>query len=167
MKDTPHGTAERLEKELRLATAGRSASAGTDGSAATAPAPRRAVIEAAFLLAAVDGEVTPMEIAQFAEGVEEAMGAEASLDVEAMVKEMAEQLAKDGWDKRLAALKSALEGSPDGEMAYRLAASVAFVDDTVAHAEAAALVAMASAFGISEERSRALMEEVRRDLFGE
>jgi hypothetical protein len=49
--------------------------------------------------------------------------------------------------------------------AFRLAAGVAFVDDHVAHAEAAALEAMASALAISADESQEILYDVREALF--
>ena len=48
--------------------------------------------------------------------------------------------------------------------AFRLAAGVAFVDDHVAHAEAAAIDAFAAALGIESEESEMILREVQEEL---
>jgi hypothetical protein len=48
-----------------------------------------------------------------------------------------------------------------------MAASVAFVDDTIEDAEAKALDALAHALGIADDRAHAIMAEVHAELFGE
>jgi len=82
-----------------------------------------------------------------------------------MIEGMAAALAADGWDARLRVVAATLAGKPDAEVAYKLAAGVAFVDDVVAHAEAAALEAMASALTISADESQEILYDVREALF--
>lgn len=156
-----------LARQLQKATAAlptETAVAAAEGAAIT---PREAVLEAMFLVAAVDGHVSTLEVAQFAEGVEAVLGADADGDVQALVRKMADRLSEEGWQKRLASVERALVGTEHAEQAYRLAASVAFVDDAIEHAEAAALEALAGAFGISDDRAHAIMGEVRAELFGD
>jgi hypothetical protein len=64
------------------------------------------------------------------------------------------------------AVAHAIEGSGKAEGAFRIAVGVAFIDDDVAHAEAAALEAFARNLGISDDRAHAIMGEVREELFG-
>jgi tellurite resistance protein len=64
-------------------------------------------------------------------------------------------------------IASILAGTEHAEQAYRLAASVAFVDDHVEHAEAAALDSFARALGIDDGRAHEIMREVRAELFGD
>ena len=57
--------------------------------------------------------------------------------------------------------------TPDGRtFAFRLAAGVAFVDDHVAHAEAAAIDSLASALELDADESQSLLREVVDTLFG-
>jgi tellurite resistance protein len=166
MRELSPEIAEQLREQLERAALGRPARTFGDGAAGAAGSPAEGVVEAMFLLAAVDGRVTTLEVAQFAEGVETVLGADAPADIEELVKSLAARLATEGWDRRLAAVKQSLAGSSLAETAYRLAAAVAFVDDVIEHAEAAALEALASALGIGEERAAAILREVRADLFG-
>ena len=76
-----------------------------------------------------------------------------------------EKLAGDGWNKRLAAVAERLRDREARTFAFRLAAGVAFVDDHVAHAEAAALEALASALHIGADESQEILYDVRDSLF--
>lgn len=127
-----------------------------------------ATVEAMFLMAAVDGDLSDNELAQLAASVD-AYGA---LDAkprppfgEAMLVGLNEKLALDGWNKRLAAVADRLRDRESRAFAFRLAAGVAFVDDHVAHAEAAALEAFASALQIRVEDAQEILYDVREDLF--
>jgi tellurite resistance protein len=167
MRELSPEIAEQLREQLERAAAGRSArSYGDKAEKARGVSARDGVIEAMFLLAAVDGKVTTLEVAQFADGIDSAFPDDTEADVEALVKHLAERLAKEGWDRRLAAVKEALHGTDLAETAYRCAASVAFVDDVIEHAEAAALEALAGALGIPTDRAQAILREVRTELFG-
>ncbi len=128
---------------------------------------REALLETAFLVAAVDGEVSTLEIAQFGDALDAALGDSTDRDASSLLKELSTRLEREGWDKRMKAVARAIEGTPHAEAAYRVAVGVAFVDDTVAHAEAAALEALARALGVADDRAHAIMSEVRKELFGD
>jgi tellurite resistance protein len=161
----PETMAQLMEQLNDIAQGAPTAQAAKPGSGSDVDDVREALVETAFLIAAVDGEVSPLEIAQFGEAIEAAFG-ESDVDVKAMMATMSSRLEADGWDKRMRAVARALDGSHKGEGAYRIAVGVAFIDDDVAHAEAAALEAFARALGISEDRAHAIMGEVREELFG-
>ena len=128
---------------------------------------RDAMIEAVFLVAAADGKVTPLEIAQFADAVEAIHHGGPDGDADALVTRMAERLQGEGPAARMAAVEAALVGSEHREAAYRMAASVAFVDDTIEDAEAKVLDGLARGLGIADDRAHAIMDEVHRELFGD
>jgi tellurite resistance protein len=129
-----------------------------------------ATVEAMFLMAAVDGELSEQELAHLAASVD----AFAALDEKKSAKKvdpgpllvvMNDKLESDGWNKRLAAVAERLRNAEARTFAFRLAAGVAFVDDHVAHAEAAALEALASALHITSEESQEILYDVRESLF--
>jgi tellurite resistance protein len=131
-----------------------------------------ATVEAMFLMAAVDGDLGEDELAQLAASVDafaELDGASerarAKVDVGGMLAQLNGKLEEDGWTKRLAAVASRLRDRESRAFAFRLAAGVAFVDDVVAHAEAAALEAMAAALSISADESQEILYDVRETLF--
>ena len=128
-----------------------------------------ATVEAMFLMAAVDGHISRSELEQLAASIQAIidMHAAPGLDIESTLEQMNEKLARDGWRSRLEAVSQRIQ-SPDGRaFAFRLAAGVAFVDDHVAHSEAAAIEAMASALGIDRDESQDILREVHDELFGE
>ncbi len=56
--------------------------------------------------------------------------------------------------------------SNGGRDEFRLAAGVAFVDDFVANAEAAAIDTLAGALGLEKAASQAILRDVHEALFG-
>jgi len=127
-----------------------------------------ATIEAMFLMAAVDGEVSKDETAQLSASIEAVMdtsGAKRAPDLDAVLRELNLRLAKDGWKARLDAVGARLGSREARLFAFRLAAGVAFVDDNVAHAEAAAIDAFAAALGIAPDVSQDILVEVQEALF--
>jgi tellurite resistance protein len=107
------------------------------------------ILEAVFLMAAADGDVSPDEIERFADSVASIVSGAAEADVERMLSEMNALLEEEGWDRRARAVTAALKGKPGAELAFRLAAAVAFVDDSVVEGESHALDEMASGLGLS------------------
>jgi tellurite resistance protein len=127
-----------------------------------------ATVEAMFLMAAVDGDLTDEELAQLTASVDACAsidGAPGTVDAAPLLVTMGERLERDGWNRRLADVADRLRDPEARAFAFRLAAGVAFVDDHVAHAEAAALEAMASALAISPEASQEILYDVREALF--
>jgi tellurite resistance protein len=128
-----------------------------------------ATVEAMFLMAAVDGDLSPEELAQLAASVDAFASLEgkapSAIDTPKLLLAMNEKLEDEGWNKRLAAVAARLRDDEARAFAFRLAAGVAFVDDHVAHAEAAALEALASALKISADASQEILYDVRDTLF--
>jgi hypothetical protein len=124
------------------------------------------ILEAVFLMAAADGEVSTDEIERFADSVASVVPGASDADVERMLREMSDLLEDEGWDRRVRAVAAELKGKPSAALAFRLATAAAFVDDSVAEAESHALDEMAQGMGISHERAHAIMSEVHRELFG-
>ena len=122
-------------------------------------------------MAAVDGDLSADELSQLAASIEafasleKKPGATAKVDTPKLLLALNDKLATDGWNKRLAVVASRLRDPESRAFAFRLAAGVAFVDDHVAHAEAAALEAMASALTISSDESQEILYDVREALF--
>jgi tellurite resistance protein len=162
---------DRIQKLKTLAAGGRSAhatvTAADPGFASRGISSERdAIVEAMFLLAAVDGDISAAEIRQFGKAASQVADGLSDEQLDSLVSDVADALRREGWDRRLRAAADALRGKPSAEIAYRLATAVAFVDDEVAHAEAAALDALAAALGLSAERAHELMTEAHRELFG-
>jgi len=164
MRELAPETMAQLVEQLNDIAMGTSAEQAAKPGAGDDVDVREALVEIAFLIAAVDGEVSPLEVAQFGEAIESAFG-ESDVDVKAMLAKMSSRLEAEGWDKRMRAVARSLAGK-NAERAYRIAVGVAFIDDDVAHAEAAALEAFANNLGVSDDRAHAIMGEVREELFG-
>jgi hypothetical protein len=127
-----------------------------------------ATLETMFLMAAVDGTVQREELEQLAASFQAIvdMFEVKGLDLQHLLDRFNEKLARDGWRARLEAVASRIT-SPDARaFAFRLAAGVAFVDDHVAHAEAAAIEALSSVFGISRDDTQEILAEVHDEIFG-
>lgn len=128
----------------------------------------RATIEAMFLMAAVDGEISPEETDQLAASIQAIvdMHTMGELKLDEVLEELNAKLARDGWAARLEAVAERIRSEEGKAFAFRLAAGVAFVDDHVAHAEAAAIDAFAAKLGLDSEESNAILREVQEELFG-
>jgi tellurite resistance protein len=130
-----------------------------------------ATVEAMFLMAAVDGDLSEKELQQLAASVDAFASLDGprghrSVDAGALFVQLNEKLGKEGWNKRLASVAERLRSREGRTFAFRLAVGVAFADDVVAHAEAAALEALASALSISSEESQEILYDVRDSLLG-
>jgi len=128
-----------------------------------------AILEAMFLMAAVDGQIADDEVGQLAASVQaivDTTGGKLKLDLVPAMDELGARLARDGWKGRLDTLAKRLVSEESRTFAFRLAAAVAFVDDNVVHAEAAAIDALAGALGIPADDSQRILGEVQEELFG-
>jgi len=128
-----------------------------------------AILEAMFLMAAVDGEVAREEVGQLAASIQAILDMGAGrfgLDLDAALQELAARLARDGWKGRLDSIAKRLRSPEARSFAFRMAAGVAFVDDNVVHAEAAGIDAFAAAFGIGADDAQRILGEVHAELFG-
>jgi len=127
-----------------------------------------ATIEAMFLMAAVDGSVTQEETAQLGASLQaflDQRGHGGQLDVDAALVQLSRRLERDGWTARLDAVAKRLHGEESRSFAFRLAVAVAFVDDHVAHAEAAAIDALSAALQLTSEQADSILHDVRDTLF--
>src|SRR5258706_13413877 len=106
----PETMAQLVEQLNNIATGTPAAQAAKPGSGDDVGA-REALVETAFLVAAVDGEVSPLEIAQFGSAIETAFGENNDLDVKALLAQMSSRLEAEGWEKRMKAVARAIEGS--------------------------------------------------------
>lgn len=129
-----------------------------------------ATIEAMFLMAAVDGQVDADEVAQLAgslQAILDTRGSREVIDVDTTLQELSAKLEREGWLARLDAVAARLRSDEARSFAFRLAAAVAFVDDNVAHAEAAAIDALSHALKLSNEESQQILQDVQETLFQE
>jgi hypothetical protein len=128
-----------------------------------------ATIEAMFLMAAVDGTVAGHEVAQLAATMQAMLDTRdrsEPIDLDGTLVELSRRLEREGWTARLDDVARRLRSEEARSFAFRLAAAVAFVDDHVAHAEAAAIDALAAALGLTGDVSQQILHDVRDTLFG-
>jgi hypothetical protein len=139
-----------------------------DDQSKTQAAEFEATLEAMFLMAAVDGVIQKEEIEQLAASFQAIvdMYHVKGLELQSMLDRFNEKLARDGWRARLDACAQRISSPDSRAFAFRLAAGVAFVDDHVAHAEAAAIEALSSALGLAREESQEILDDVHGELFG-
>ena len=137
-------------------------SAGLESASADASS----ILEAMFLMAVADGDVSPDEMQRFSDSIESLVEGASEADLEGMLAEMTSLLEEQGRERRSRAVAKALKGKPSAEVAFRLATAVAFVDDSVAPEESDLLDEMAMAMDIPSDRAHEIMSEVHRLLFG-
>ncbi|MBO6934409.1 MAG: hypothetical protein JJ863_05525 [Deltaproteobacteria bacterium] len=127
-----------------------------------------AIVEIMFLMAAVDGHISDAEIQQLRASIQaiEDMGAIDGVAVEPMLESFTRGLDTEGWSQRLNDAAARVRAPDARSFAFRLAAGVAFVDDFVAHAEAAAIDSLAAAFEIPKDEAQAILRDVHDTLFG-
>ncbi len=126
-----------------------------------------AIVELMFLMAAVDGEIADEEIRELQASVSALtdMQAVPAIELKKTLEDLTKKLADDGWKARLEDAASRVRAPEAKYFAFQLAAGVAFVDDFVAHAEAAALDSLARALDLSKEESQQLLRDVHETLF--
>jgi hypothetical protein len=122
-----------------------------------------------FLMAAVDGSVAGQEVAQLAATMQAMLDTRdkrGPVDVDGTLVDLSRRLEREGWTARLDTVAGRLRSEESRTFAFRLAAAVAFSDNHVAHAEAAAIDALAAALDISRDLSQQILSDVRDTLFG-
>ena len=120
-------------------------------------------------MAAVDGAVAGQEVDQLAATMQAMLDTQdrkGPIDLDATLVDLSRRLERDGWTARLDDVARRLRSEESRSFAFRLAAAVAFVDDHVAHAEAAAIDALAAALSLSADISQQILHDVRDTLFG-
>ena len=176
---------ERLTRLARSASATRAAAAYLRRQAGASLSDEErtqadeldATLEAMFLMAAVDGQVGEGEIARLT-GTMEALfgtpergaasgadrGAGRGADVEGVLVHLGTSLERDGWTARLDAVADRLVTADARAFAFRLSAALVLVDDHLAHAEAAALRALAAALDLDSATTQHIIEDVQDAL---
>jgi len=124
--------------------------------------------EAMYLMMSADGEVAPQEREVLSGAMRNLSGN--ALDGELVEKllERAEAHAEEqGRDSRLRqVIESLSHDKARAEVAFVLAAAIAFADDTIADEENEMLDTLAEGLGIDESRADELLDAVEKDLSG-
>ncbi len=164
-------TIARLRDQLR--TRGARPSVALDPSitldraaAETLIAEYSPLCEAMFLMMSADGDVSAAE-RDVLKGALRNLSDDTlrSVHIDEMLDRAAKAIAADGREKRMNEVVQALDGdAARAEVAFVLAAAIAFADNAVADEENETLNAFAEGLGIDEERANALLDQVEQDL---
>jgi uncharacterized tellurite resistance protein B-like protein len=167
-----NSTIARLRDQLR-ATGQRPSIAMGDGplspeaaELATAKAEYGPISEAMYLMMSADGKITSEE-REVLKGALRNLSGEAvrSVYIEAMLDEAAKVAEEQGRETRLREVLGTLqEDRSRAEVAFVLAAAIAFADNAIADEENETLNVFAEGLGIDESRANELLDTVEADL---
>jgi tellurite resistance protein len=122
--------------------------------------------EAMYLMMSADGAITDDERDVLKGALRKLSGdAVRSSHIDALLQQAQVQVAAEGRDARMQQVIASLREDPErAEVAFVLAAAVAFADNAIADEENETLSAFAEGLGIDETRSNALLDSVEADL---
>jgi tellurite resistance protein len=122
--------------------------------------------EAMYLMMSADGTVSQEEREVLKGALRNLSSDEIrSVHIEAMLDEAQRNILDQGRDKRMESVIAALDGDPArAEVAFVLAAAIAFADNAIADEENETLNAFAEGLGIDETRANALLDNVESDM---
>jgi tellurite resistance protein len=125
-----------------------------------------ALCEAMYLMMSADGNITSDE-RQVLRGALRSLSNDSirSVHIEAMLDAAARRVGEQGRDARLEDVIAELQHDPArSEVAFVLAAAIAFADNAIADEENDTLSRFAEGLGIDEERADELLDSVEADL---
>jgi len=124
------------------------------------------ICEAMYLMMSADGKITNDEREVLRGALRNLSGDTVrSVHIEAMLDEAAKLVTEQGRDARLRDVISHLhEDGARAEVAFVLAAAIAFADNAIADEENETLNAFAEGLGIDESRANELLDSVEADL---
>ncbi len=122
--------------------------------------------EAMYLMMSADGDVSNEEREVLRGAMKNLSGDVLDGDfIESMLEDATKREQADGRKARFADVVGALsKDKARAEVAFVLAAAIAFADNTIADEENDALDTLAEGLGIDEERADVLLESVEKDL---
>jgi tellurite resistance protein len=122
--------------------------------------------EVMYLIMAADGRVLSVE-RDVLKGAMKTLTDDqvSSVHIEALLDAATRRLASDGYEARLKGVIEILQQDPvRAEVAFVLAASVAYADDEMDARENVTLTQMAQGLGLDDAKVATLIEEVEREL---
>jgi tellurite resistance protein len=125
--------------------------------------------EAMYLMMSADGKVSQDEREVLTGALRNLSGDTLrSAQIESLLDSSAKSVAEHGRDKRMKAVTTVLRDDvARAEVAFVLAAAVAFADGAIADEENETLEKLALGLGIDEKRSGELLSELEEDLGGD
>jgi DnaJ-domain-containing protein 1 len=125
-----------------------------------------ALSEAMYLMMSADGHITTDE-REVLRGALRSLSGDSlrSLHIESMLDAAARRVAEHGREERLREVIAELRDDPvRGEVAFVLAAAIAFADNAIADEENETLTSIAEGLAIDEARADELLDGVEADL---
>ena len=124
------------------------------------------ICEAMYLMMSADGKITHDERDVLKGALRNLSGDTVrSVHIEAMLDEAAKNVADQGRDARMRDVIAHLHEDPArAEVAFVLAAAIAFADNAIADEENETLNAFAEGLGIDDSRANKLLDSVEADL---
>jgi uncharacterized tellurite resistance protein B-like protein len=124
------------------------------------------ICEAMYLMMSADGTISPVERDVLKGALRNLSGDTVrSSHIEAMLDEAARGAAEEGREARLRSVIDHLqEDGARAEVAFVLAAAIAFADSAIADEENETLNLLAEGLGIDEKRADELLDNVESDL---
>ena len=124
-----------------------------------------AVLEAAFLAAAADGELTDDEVEQLAASIDSVLETEATdEELGQLLDEYQSRCESEGFEARVAAVGQALRGSEAAGAAYVLASGIALLGDGETEDEDAVVGALGEALGLSADQMAQFDAQVEQQM---
>jgi tellurite resistance protein len=124
------------------------------------------ICEGMYLMMSADGKITHDE-REVLKGALRNLSSDTirSVHIEALLDQAAKHVAEQGRDARLREVIAHLHEDPArAEVAFVLAAAVAFADNAIADEENETLNALAEGLGIDDSRANELLDSVEADL---
>ncbi len=157
---------------LTLAAASYGARVNDDATVPTGFDPNaarlfEAIVEGAYLVASADGVVDESERQTFEKVVAAASGGIVTeTQVNALLGDLADELAEDGLDARLRAIGERAPKRAQAEEVLRIAALLAQVSESVSDVERGVLVKLAEACNLTAADVDGAMNDVNKSLAG-
>jgi len=124
-----------------------------------------AIVEGAYLVASADGVIDESERATFEKVVAAASGGIVTEEqVNALVGDLADELAEDGLDARLRAVAERAPKRPQGEEVLRIAALLAQANNDVSDVEREVLAKLAAACSLTQTDVDVALDDVKKAL---
>ncbi len=155
---------------LTLAAASYGAKVNDDSTVPTGFDPNaarlfEAIVEGAYLVASADGVIDESERHTFEKVVAAASGGIVTeTQIQALVADLADELAEDGLDARLRAVGERASKRPQAEEVLRIAALLAQASENVSDVERDVLVKLAQACSLAPSDVDVAMEDVKKAL---
>jgi uncharacterized tellurite resistance protein B-like protein len=124
------------------------------------------ICEAMYLMMSADGSIGDVERDVLRGAIKNlSQDSVRTAHIDAMLEQAAKAVAEQGRETRLREVISSLQDDPArGEVAFVLAAAIAFADNAIADEENETLNLFAEGLGIDDARANQLLDSIEKDL---